>query len=284
MNPLKWHLAVRLLGGREIVKPSSPDWYRRGSTDLVHSGNSVHVAENTAEATPPSRRQENKRRTELGLQHVALELFAKNGYDATTTDEIAERAGVSPRTFFRYFPTKESVLFLGRYAWFQSFTEQYLAQPPSLTDVEAILESLLALAPQLSSRRRSLLLYDRAVASSPTLRGGVFDHQQEDMDTLARAIARRTRPGSAGRALVAPGRGVPSHLPSIDQHMARRPGHCETRRDRRRAVRASGRVVRPGAPCSSPRIDPLGPTQGEPTERLTGHLSHVRAGCISSRF
>lgn len=191
MDPLKWHLAVRLLGGRAIVKPSSPDWYRRGSTDLVHSGNSVHVAENTAEATQPSRRQENKRRTELGLQHVALELFAKNGYDATTTDEIAERAGVSPRTFFRYFPTKESVLFLGRYAWFQSFTEQYIAQPPSLTDVEAILEALLALAPQLSSRRRSLLLYDRAVASSPTLRGGVLDHQQEDMDTLARAIARR---------------------------------------------------------------------------------------------
>jgi AcrR family transcriptional regulator len=169
----------------------------RGSTDLIRSGNSVHVAEKTAEAAPPSRRQENKRRTELALQQAALELFAKNGFDTTTTDEIAERAGVSPRTFFRYFPTKESVLFLGRYDWFQSFTEQYLAQPASLTDVEAVLKSLLALAPQLSSRRRSLLLYDRAVASSPTLRGGVRDHHQEDMDTLARAIARRrglTRP------------------------------------------------------------------------------------------
>ena len=130
-------------------------------------------------------------RTERALQQAALELFANQGYDTTTTEEIAERAGVSPRTFFRYFPTKESVLFVGEYGWFQSFTRRFLTQPPSLSDVEAMRTTLLALTPELRGIRRSLLLYERAVASSPTLRGGVHDHQQEDIARLAAAIAKR---------------------------------------------------------------------------------------------
>jgi AcrR family transcriptional regulator len=125
--------------------------------------------------------------TKRALQQAALDLFAKNGYDTTTTDEIAERAGVSARTFFRYFPTKDSVLFVGEYGWFQALTEQYLAQPDSLTDIEALLETLLANPPG----RRSLLLYERAIASSPTLRGVVYEHQQDDIATLAEAVAAR---------------------------------------------------------------------------------------------
>jgi AcrR family transcriptional regulator len=125
------------------------------------------------------------------LQQAALELFARQGYDTTTTEQIAERAGVSPRTFFRYFSTKESVLFVGEYAWFQSFTAELVHQPLSLNDVEAMGQTLVMFAPKLVRMRRSLLLYERAVASSATLRGGVQDHQQEDIATLADAIARR---------------------------------------------------------------------------------------------
>ncbi len=130
-------------------------------------------------------------RTERTLQQAALELFAKQGYDETTTEEIAERAGVSPRTFFRYFATKESVLFVGEYGWFQSFTTELLAQPASLSDIEAIRETLVHLAPGLAKIRKALVLYERAVASSPTLRGRVRDRQQEDIATVAEAIATR---------------------------------------------------------------------------------------------
>ena len=130
-------------------------------------------------------------RTKRALQQAALDLFADQGYDTTTTDEIAERAGVSPRTFFRYFPTKESVLFVGEYGWFQSFTQQFLDQPEELTDVEAIRQTLLTLAPGLTKIRKALVLYERAVASSATLRGGVQDHQQEDIAQIALAIATR---------------------------------------------------------------------------------------------
>jgi AcrR family transcriptional regulator len=51
--------------------------------------------------------------TEQRLQHAAVELFLEQGYAATTVPEIAERAGVARRTFFRYFPDKREVLFAG---------------------------------------------------------------------------------------------------------------------------------------------------------------------------
>lgn len=149
------------------------------------------MADKSTTTAPPSRRQEHKLRTERALQQAALELFAKDGYDTTTTDEIAEKAGVSARTFFRYFPTKESVLFVGESGWFRSFTQQFLAQPTSMTDIEAFRATLIDLAQGFVKIRRAQLLYERAVASSPTLRGGVVDHQQEDIRTLAAAVAER---------------------------------------------------------------------------------------------
>lgn len=146
--------------------------------------------ENGAEPEP-GRRQAHKQRTVRSLQQAALELFAEQGYDTTTTDDISERAGVSPRTFFRYFPTKESVLFVGEYGWLQSFTSQFLAQPDDLSDLDAIRATFDALARELRKIRKALTLYERAVASSPTLRGGVFDHQQQDIAMVADAIATR---------------------------------------------------------------------------------------------
>ncbi len=47
------------------------------------------------------------------LRRAAFELFTEQGYDATTVAEIAERAGVTPRTFFRHFADKREVLFAG---------------------------------------------------------------------------------------------------------------------------------------------------------------------------
>lgn len=140
---------------------------------------------------PPSRRQAHKLETKRMLQQAALDLFAKLGYDETTTEAIAEKAGVSPRTFFRYFPTKESVLFVGESDWFQTFADEYVNQPLSLSDVDALRTTFVSLGPGWVKIRRSLLLYERAVASSPTLRGVVHDRQQNDITRLAEAIAKR---------------------------------------------------------------------------------------------
>lgn len=58
-----------------------------------------------------NRRETHKRQTRAALEDAALTLFARQGYEETTVDDIAALAGVSVRTFFRYFASKQHVLF-----------------------------------------------------------------------------------------------------------------------------------------------------------------------------
>ena len=67
-----------------------------------------------AVASEPGRRERNRQRTHDALHSAAMRLFAERGYEATSVDDIAAAAGVSVRTFFRYFGTKEDVLFARR--------------------------------------------------------------------------------------------------------------------------------------------------------------------------
>lgn len=66
---------------------------------------------NTVLDTRPSLRDRKKDATRQLLEDVAWELFSTQGFDGTTVQQIAERANVAPRTFFRYFPSKEAVLY-----------------------------------------------------------------------------------------------------------------------------------------------------------------------------
>ncbi|GAB2489074.1 TetR/AcrR family transcriptional regulator [Luteococcus sediminum] len=61
-------------------------------------------------ADEPGVRERKKRETRRALHRAATELVLEHGLAAVTTDAIARRAGVSPRTFFNYFPTKEAAL------------------------------------------------------------------------------------------------------------------------------------------------------------------------------
>lgn len=138
-----------------------------------------------------SPRGEHADRTRNALLEAALNLFSANGYDETTTDQIAESAGVSPRTFFRYFPTKESVLFFGEFDFIDAVSGVYLAQPEGISDFEALANSFALLAPGLKRIRKRYAQYQEAIASSPVLMGRERKNHQANAETVAKVIAER---------------------------------------------------------------------------------------------
>jgi AcrR family transcriptional regulator len=87
-------------------------------------------------------RERKKAKTRAAIQRHALRLFREQGYVATTVEQIAAAAEVSPSTFFRYFPTKEDVVL---YDPFDPVLIAALeAQPPLLSPMQAIREALRA--------------------------------------------------------------------------------------------------------------------------------------------
>ncbi len=80
------------------------------------------------------------------LEQAALQLFTERGYDQTTTAEIAERAGLTERTFFRYFADKREVLFGGASALQEVFVSRVAAAPDGTGPIDAVAAGLDAVA------------------------------------------------------------------------------------------------------------------------------------------
>ena len=78
------------------------------------------------------------------LEQAAAELFAERGYDQTTVAGIAERAGLTERTFFRHFADKREVLFSGQERFRDSFVSAVAGAPAGATPVEALAAGLYA--------------------------------------------------------------------------------------------------------------------------------------------
>ena len=96
---------------------------------------------------PLGLRERNRARTYAEIADAALDLFERQGYDATTVDQIATAAAVSPATFFRYFATKEDVLFADEEQAAAALTERVAARTDrSTTSVAALAEPVIAYA------------------------------------------------------------------------------------------------------------------------------------------
>jgi TetR/AcrR family transcriptional regulator, regulator of mycofactocin system len=114
-------------------------------------------------------RERKKRATRAQLEEAAYGLFSQQGYDATTVDEISEAASVSPRTFFRYFATKEDVVF-GAGDETADHLRAAMAQAPG-DDKRAVVEALLAFSTFLDTRRDAVLSRRQLMADNPSLQG-----------------------------------------------------------------------------------------------------------------
>jgi len=85
-------------------------------------------------------RERNRLRTAADVETAALELFERDGYDATTVERIAARAGISSATFFRYFRAKEDVLFSGEDASADALVALVAGRPDRRRTVAALAE------------------------------------------------------------------------------------------------------------------------------------------------
>lgn len=82
-----------------------------------------------------------------------MELYSEQGFEQTTVAEIAERAGLTERTFFRYFGDKREVLFAGAGAVVELLADAVASAPASATPLEAVGVGISALATGLEKRR-----------------------------------------------------------------------------------------------------------------------------------
>src|SRR5437879_607285 len=87
------------------------------------------------------------------LEQAAMDLYEDRGYDQTTVAEIAERAGLTERTFFRHYADKREVLFGGSADLRQSLVREVEGAPDSLSPLEATTAGLRAAGADLQERR-----------------------------------------------------------------------------------------------------------------------------------
>lgn len=97
-----------------------------------------------------------------------MELYGENGFESTTVAEIAERAGLTERTFFRHFADKREVLFWGAGALQDFLVNNVDATPPSVPPIEAITAALGAAANDFFEGRRDRVRLRQAIIAANT--------------------------------------------------------------------------------------------------------------------
>ncbi|MGH2698890.1 MAG: TetR family transcriptional regulator [Actinomycetota bacterium] len=114
-------------------------------------------------------RERKKLAARTALTEAALKLFREDGFDATTVNDIAQLADMSPRTFFRYFDTKEDVVFQDAPRQLDELRGFLRARPASETNTAALRAALVAFSEVLEKERQELHLRAQLARSARTL-------------------------------------------------------------------------------------------------------------------
>jgi AcrR family transcriptional regulator len=121
-----------------------------------------------------SLRQRHTERTRDAIVDAAYGLFAAKGYAETTIDEIAERADIAPRTFFRYFPAKEAVLFHATEHQVEDLAAKLRDRPAGESAYESLLAVLWSISSEFGHADKRELLLAKFAAENDRL----FEHHR----------------------------------------------------------------------------------------------------------
>jgi AcrR family transcriptional regulator len=117
----------------------------------------------------PDRRARNRARTHRALVEAALELFSADGFGAVSVERIADAAGVSPRTFFRYFPAKEDVVVADYEAEFDVWDREVSDPRPGETILEIIRRGTKRVGADYAARTQHWDRFFALVSAEPAL-------------------------------------------------------------------------------------------------------------------
>lgn len=104
------------------------------------------------------------------LRAAAIELFEERGYDGTTVGEIAARADLTERTFFRYFADKREVLFSGSEELEKLIVAAVASAPKTTAPLDVVVEALAASSPAFEARRATARKRQALIAAHAELR------------------------------------------------------------------------------------------------------------------
>jgi len=115
----------------------------------------------------PITRESKKAKVREAIINAAIALFEQHGYEQTTVRMIAAAAEVSPRTFFRYFPTKDLVVFPLHSSYVAEFKDLLSEKRPGQNPLETVRFGLSEMARLYQESAKEHLRYQRIISSSP---------------------------------------------------------------------------------------------------------------------
>jgi len=123
------------------------------------------------------------------LEQAAMELYVERGFEQTTVAEIAERAGLTERTFFRHFADKREVLFAGAGMLEEFLVSAVAGAPVSAAPIEAVAAALEAAGALLQERREWSRQRQAVIAAN----AGLQERELIKLASLATALAEALR-------------------------------------------------------------------------------------------
>jgi AcrR family transcriptional regulator len=132
-----------------------------------------------------------KERTRDDLASAAIALFSSRGYEQTTVEDIAAEAGVSPRTFFRYFRTKEDVVVGLLQSGAVDLQDELASRPADEPLADALRAATRSWARLGEQRARTLLQLMQVLPGAPALRAHLEDQRRRKVAELSVPVAQR---------------------------------------------------------------------------------------------